>query len=160
VAGTSYGTAPPTENTLRRQDPDTNRPRVSLPKTPVTNITTTLPTEHLIPTLDYEGTVNWSMFSCIGQDTNDFDAANNSTFQVIGLTEDIIVVTETKEIPIMLQLLNIDLNSLPHADTELHRQQIMLKRLCQEFNTAQVLRDGIMLTSKVVPCALVHDHYT
>jgi hypothetical protein len=84
----------------------------------------------------------------------------NSTFRVINLTNDVIVVMRTCEMDHMLHLLHINQSYLSHNPTPIHLHHEKLELLCYELNNQAVLRKGIDLDNDVVPRALQADHYT
>jgi hypothetical protein len=75
----------------------------------------------------YEGDIYVSIIPCIGQrlGDDDFDP-KTSRFQVIGLTQDVIVVMESQDVDIMVQLLGIDTFRLLHVISPVDGLQIKL----------------------------------
>jgi hypothetical protein len=81
------------------------------------------------------------MFPFIGQnmESEHYDEIN-STFQVIGLTTEVIVVMRTCDMDHMSHLLQIDQSSLSHNPTPIHLHHEKLELLCYELNKQEVLR--------------------
>jgi hypothetical protein len=78
---------------------------------------------------------------------------------VIGLTNDLIVVMETKDVDIIVQLLDIDTSPLLHVTSDLDTLQVKLESICDTKNRYAVLRFGITLTTTVVPQPLEVQNY-
>jgi hypothetical protein len=57
---------------------------------------------------------------------------------------------ETKDIDIMVKVLNIDTSPLQHATSDLDIQLVKLPLICDTLNTYIVLQFGIALTTRVV----------
>ncbi len=84
-------------------------------------------TEVLIPVRRYDGLIDVSIIHCIGR-ANDDDHYDprTSKYQVIGLTDDVMVIMETRDIDFVLDLLKIPLNRPLHNVTS-PEEQILIK---------------------------------
>jgi hypothetical protein len=81
----------------------------------------------LIPVRRYEGFVDVSIIPCIGRfnDDDHYDP-RTSKYHVIGLTDDVAIIMETRDIDIVLDLLKIPLHRPLHNVTS-PEEQILIK---------------------------------
>jgi hypothetical protein len=66
---------------------------------------------------------------------------------------------ETRDVDIMVQLLDIDTFRLLHVTSPVDRPQIKLEMICDKLNNYRVLQFGITLTNAVVPHPLEVQNY-
>jgi hypothetical protein len=111
--------------------------------------------------MHYEGTVDVRMFPFIWQklESDHYDEIN-STFQVIGLTSEVIIVMRTCDMDEMLHLQQINQSSLSHATTTKQLHHMKLELLCDDLNRQKILRNGNYLATDVIPQALEAEKYT
>jgi hypothetical protein len=108
----------------------------------------------------YDGDTDVSIIQCIGQRRGNYDYdPTTSRFQVIGLTQDVMIVMETQDIDFILHLLHINTAPPLHVTPSLDRLLITLEMICDELNRYKVLKFGIKLANSVVPHPLeVHNY--
>ncbi len=95
------------------------------------------------------------MFPTIGQDINS-EVFNPciGTFQVLGLTSNVLILIRTNDIDHMLHVFRCNLIHLIHGTEPLLLLHQKLELLCNEMNRMKILRNGNDLTIDVMPTVL------